>query len=480
MFFILIFGGCTEKPPVPTQKVGNHRTHTVTNPKIRPIRSNKPPQHKVSKTIIKKSEATKIQYLGTEIFQKYSPAVFMVYTLSEIEDRQGSGFFISSDGVAVSNYHVFQNTNIGAETILLSNGKKYKVDYVVKKDEENDLIIFKVESKGDEFVYIPLAKSFPKVGEKVYAIGSPRGLQNTFSSGEISQIRDSYILQINVPIDHGSSGGALINEYGEAIGITSGGIDTSTANLNYAISIEIVARYLKQSNQNHIKDIEKRINNLPQHTVAKALIEYRGYSTSYNSETKIPIWVKYELTASETDGPYSRKGKDFRQDLSVNYPQADDNDYKGSGWSRGHMAPSGDFKWDNDAMWDTFYYTNCCPQNSSLNSGQWNNLEQKVRNWAKKFGSITVVTGPIIGDNKYGTIGHNKIVVPNAFFKAILASEQAIAFVMYNQSKNEKIPKCAMSIDSLEELVKLDFFSELDDDIENEIESTFILEYWNL
>ncbi len=200
-------------------------------------------------------------------------------------------------------------------------------------------------------------------------------------------------------------------------------------------------------------------------------IEYNNYAVLYNVLYKIPVWVKYELTALETDGPHSRKGKDFRQDQSMNYPQADDNDYKGSGWSRGHMAPSGDFKWDNDAMWDTFYY---------INSGQWNSLEQKVRNWARQFGSITVVTGPIIGDNKYGTIGYNKIVVPDAFFKAILADRQAIAFVMYNQPKNEKIPKCAMSIDSLEELVGVDFFSELDDDIESEIESSFIPRHWNL
>lgn len=209
-------------------------------------------------------------------------------------------------------------------------------------------------------------------------------------------------------------------------------------------------------------------------------ISYFGYEVMYDPKCKIPKCVEYELISSEIDGPYSRKGKSFRQDLSVNYPQADDDDYKYSGWSRGHMAPSGDFKWDNDAMWDTFYYTNCCPQDPTLNSGQWNSLEQKVRNWAKRFGRIIVVTGPIIGENKYGTLGYNKITIPDAFYKAILAEENAIAFVMYNQPKNRNMQKCAVSIDSLEELLGLDFFSELDDILEERIEATYDLKYWGL
>ena len=77
-------------------------------------------------------------------------------------------------------------------------------------------------------------------GVPVYTIGSPRGLENTFSSGEISQIRDDNYIQISCPIDHGSSGGVLINAYGEAIGITTGGHDESGANLNFAKNIKVL------------------------------------------------------------------------------------------------------------------------------------------------------------------------------------------------------------------------------------------------
>ena len=209
-------------------------------------------------------------------------------------------------------------------------------------------------------------------------------------------------------------------------------------------------------------------------------ISYSGYEVMYDPKYKIPKWVKYELKSSETDGPYSRKGLNFCQDSSSNLPQADDHDYKNSGWSKGHMAPAADFKWSRQAMIETFYYTNCCPQNLSLNAGQWSTLEKKVREWANLYGSVIVVTGPLVWNNEYGTIGNNKIVVPDAFFKAILAEEQTIAFVMYNHNNNENMQKCAMSVDDLETISGIDFFSELDDDLESQIESTYILKFWQL
>lgn len=210
------------------------------------------------------------------------------------------------------------------------------------------------------------------------------------------------------------------------------------------------------------------------------LITYSGYEVMYNPEYKIPLWVKYEMVASETDGENTRQGHRFRRDPSVDLPQADDYDYRNSGWSRGHMAPAGDFKWSSQAMEETFYFTNCCPQNQSLNAGQWSTLEKKVRNWANKFGSVTVVTGPLVWENIYGTIGDNNVVVPDAFYKAILCGEQTIAFVMFNKAENANMQNCAMSVDTLEELSDLDFFSELDDKLENKIEATYDLRYWGL
>lgn len=182
---------------------------------------------------------------GKTIFRKYGNAVFMVFTTDGTNTYQGSGFFINSHGLAVSNYHVFKGTAIGAEQIkLVGSDMVYKVTKVVKSNENEDFIIFFVNV--DDTPYIPVAKQKPSVGDKVYAIGSPRGLENTFSSGEVSQWRDENLMQINALIDHGSSGGALINEYGEVVGVTSGSFyDGSQANLNYAWSIDVIKPYLK-------------------------------------------------------------------------------------------------------------------------------------------------------------------------------------------------------------------------------------------
>lgn len=209
----------------------NHTSSMITTPKreLREITS------QVHRSIPTSSQSNTLA--ATEIFRKYNPAVFMVYTTDGVGVFQGSGFFISEDGLAVSNYHVFKGTAVGYEVIKLSDGRQYKIAEVIAKSESEDYILFRI--KG-HFCYIPLSRHQCSVGEKVYTIGSPRGLVNTFSSGEISQIREDNYIQISCPIDHGSSGGALLNAYGEVIGITTGGHDESGANLNFAKDIRVL------------------------------------------------------------------------------------------------------------------------------------------------------------------------------------------------------------------------------------------------
>ena len=181
---------------------------------------------------------------GHQVFNKYHSAVFMVYTTDGTNVYQGSGFFIDNNGLAVSNYHVFQNAQTGMEAIKLEgDNTAYQLTEIYAADENKDFILFRVGCGATN--YIPIASNKPSIGDRVFAIGSPRGLENTFSSGDVSQWRDENVMQINAAIDHGSSGGALINEYGEVVGITSGTLyEGSQANLNYAWSIEVVKPYL--------------------------------------------------------------------------------------------------------------------------------------------------------------------------------------------------------------------------------------------
>lgn len=229
---------------------------------------------------------------------------------------------------------------------------------------------------------------------------------------------------------------------------------------------------------------EKQASTVTNSSSTETIIEYEGFTVSYNPKMHIPNWVFYELTAAETNGPYSRKGKDFQQDPRANVPQSDSYDFRGSGWSRGHMAPAADFKWSDTAMWETFYYTNICPQDRELNNRYWNTLENKVRGWANQFGRVYVVTGPVVGKNINGTIGSHNVTVPDAFFKAILAPSAdgwtSIAFVMENSPNQRYFKDCATTVNTVEKMTGFDFFPSLNDAIEESIEDLLDYKLWRV
>jgi len=216
------------------------------------------------------------------------------------------------------------------------------------------------------------------------------------------------------------------------------------------------------------------------------IVRHGAFVTSYNTETLIPDWVAYELTAEETGGEKKREGIEFRKDPDLKgVTQAMREDYSGSGWTKGHMMPAADAAFSNSTMAETFYFTNICPQNETLNAGDWQYLEKRVRQWANRYGSVWVVTGPIVGENRYGTIGERDVVVPDAFYKALLVrkkngSYSAIAFVMDNDEERYYLKDCLMSVNDLEALTGFDFFPGLDDTVEEKVEATVRLSDWGI
>jgi endonuclease G len=216
------------------------------------------------------------------------------------------------------------------------------------------------------------------------------------------------------------------------------------------------------------------------------IVQHGAYVSSYNTETLIPNWVAYELTAEETEGNRSREGMEFRKDPDLKgVPQAMREDYAGSGWTKGHLMPAADASFNSTAMGETFYFTNICPQDETLNAGDWQYLEKRVRQWANRYGSVWVVTGPIVGENRYGTIGEREVVVPDSFYKALLirkknGSYSAIAFVMDNDDDRYYLKDCSMSVNELEALTGFDFFPGLDDTIEEKVEGTVRLSDWGI
>lgn len=213
------------------------------------------------------------------------------------------------------------------------------------------------------------------------------------------------------------------------------------------------------------------------------IIEYLGFTVSYNANTRLPNWVAYELTHSEVLGEVPR-AKHFYQDPQVVGPQADNEDYRNSGWDKGHMCPAGDMKWSKQAMYESFYFTNICPQNPNLNRGDWKDLEEKCRELAQRYGNIYIVCGAIVGDAINGCLGYNKVTIPDAFYKVLLVksatSYEGIGFYFDNSPGSRRLSYYAKSIDNIEELTNIDFFYQLPDDIEEKIESKFSLVSWGI
>lgn len=222
---------------------------------------------------------------------------------------------------------------------------------------------------------------------------------------------------------------------------------------------------------------------IPQFTKStkSQVIEHVGYTVSYNEQRRNPNWVAYELTGEEVDGTEPR-GSKFIPDPNVIGRQAVDDDYKHSGWDRGHLAPAADMKWSEQAMDESFYLSNISPQNGNLNRGVWKSIEELTRDNAHRYGEILVVTGPVFTDKKgLGYIGDNRVLIPNAFYKVLLAYDNGytgIGFYCENVAGKKKLQTYARSIDEIEEITGIDFFHLLADEIENGIEARYDWNDW--
>lgn len=221
---------------------------------------------------------------------------------------------------------------------------------------------------------------------------------------------------------------------------------------------------------------------LPEPIPGEQIIEHTGYTLSYNEEYEVASWVAYELTRDEVLGEGSRED-DFKSDPAVRTGSATLADYKNSGYDRGHLAPAADFKWSEEAMSDTFYLSNMTPQEGTFNRGIWADLESVVRTFAYDNGSVYVVTGPVLTDGPYKTIGSNKVAVPKRFYKVILDYTEpelkAIGFVLPNEKSDKRLQSFAMSVDEVEEITGINFFPALPDDQEEELESSYDVSLWS-
>jgi endonuclease G len=209
------------------------------------------------------------------------------------------------------------------------------------------------------------------------------------------------------------------------------------------------------------------------------LLENMAYSASYNAAHKQADWVFYALGANELRACVKRANS-FRPDQRIPANQGPQlSDYKGSGFDRGHLTPSGDNRWSALAQSESFLLTNMSPQPSRFNSGIWARLELLVRAWAKNMGGLWVATGPVLRDG-LPTIGGGRVSVPEYYYKALATFEngraRAIAFLLPTSASGD-YSQYAMTVDQLEAVTNVDFFVHLAG--EEEAEGAIDLARWD-
>ena len=241
------------------------------------------------------------------------------------------------------------------------------------------------------------------------------------------------------------------------------------------VNISVVADSLEETPANVNREVWNTLPDvgypvIPDAIPNKLLVKY-CYTVSYNAKTRQPNWVMWQLTEDHVMRRKEGVWNEYREDIDLpSEIRATLDDYASSGYDRGHMCPGGDCNWDDEGRDETFLLSNMCPQNSNLNRGDWKEIEMACRKWAKQYGNIYIVCGPIfLKSQQHERIGPNQIPVPEAFFKVVLCSKSStpkgIGFICRNTNENRKKDFYVNSIRQVERVTGYRFFPNLDDSI---------------
>lgn len=203
---------------------------------------------------------------------------------------------------------------------------------------------------------------------------------------------------------------------------------------------------------------------------AGPVLDKKYFVLCYDPDRKTPRWVGYALTRDDVGA-----AKAMREDLGFHpdpalpkKARAENADYVKSGYDKGHMAPAADFKRSAAAIKSTFVLTNAVPQRHGANGGLWKRLEAAVRGLPKSDGDVWVISGPLFaGGNPLRHIGKNRVAVPTHTFKVVLcvkrngAKEMFAAILPNIQKPKGKLADYTVSVNEVEKLANLDFFSAL-------------------
>jgi endonuclease G len=207
-------------------------------------------------------------------------------------------------------------------------------------------------------------------------------------------------------------------------------------------------------------------------------IQHSYYTLSYSSTHRQAEYSYYYLSPESILGGQARTD-DFRVDPKVTSNPVKSTDYQGSGYDRGHLCPAADMALNLTAMSETFYMSNMSPMVPSFNRGIWSRLEDWVREEALGNSGLYVVTGPILSSS-CGSLKES-ITVPCAYYKIVFkegSQPKMLGFVLSNAAASGSFQAFAVSVDEIEKKTGLDFFPQLENTLEQSLESKVNLSGW--
>lgn len=194
-------------------------------------------------------------------------------------------------------------------------------------------------------------------------------------------------------------------------------------------------------------------------------------------------WVSYVL-APEDIGSGPDRTDDFREDPMLTGERGELDDYRNSGFDRGHLCPAADAKKSAEDMSSTFYLSNMIPQTASLNRGQWARLEDQVRGWVSPAGKLLVVTGPAFQPGKERREIGDGVDVPTHCWKVVVrpgasyAETRAIAFILPNTQDVPDFRQATVTVDAVEMATGIDLIADMPDEFEDRIEARVDAAVW--
>lgn len=186
------------------------------------------------------------------------------------------------------------------------------------------------------------------------------------------------------------------------------------------------------------------------------IIYHTSYTLSYNETHEQPNWVKYMVTKTDLENEVAKRKNNFKEDTLIPTGSAQLEDYKGSGYDRGHLAPAATFVDSQKEMDESFYMSNMSPQDPSFNRGVWKKIETYERQMAIEKDTVYVICGGVLTDD-LKTIGPNKVSVPTFFYKIIYTKDWVICFFLRNEKSNEPLYTFTQELIVIEEFIKIDF-----------------------